>query len=541
MPRVMSGSSEFWFDKKAASRAEEFFDTFLVHVKGEWAGQPLALEPWQREFVRNLFGWKRRDGSGKNGTGADATRKYRQAYVEIPRKNGKSTLVAGIALYMLLADGEPGAEVYSAAADRGQAHIVFDMAKQMVLRNERLSAVLKTYRTSISHAASASRYESLSSDAFTKLGFNAHAVIFDEIAIQPNRDLYDALRTSMGARRQPLMVMLTTAGVANKESIGWELADYARKVRDGIYEDDAFLPVIYEAGKEADWTDPAVWEAANPNFGVSIKPEFIREECETAQASPAAQNAFRRFYLNQWVEMTDRFIDMAVYDRCMELGEVDEDALVNAQAYVGVDISSTIDLSAALLVFPPVEDGEFWEVIGRCWIPGDNVKQRVDRDRVPYDDWITDGWITPTDGNVVDQQYIRRDLGELAGIYEFAQLGIDPWNAQQLQIELEGDGHNIVQYRQGFVSLNAPTKELLALLMSKQMLVGDNPVLRWNIANLVVKTDAAGNVKPDKGKATERIDMAVALIMGIGLAIADPMRGPSVYDEGEAGLMLVGR
>lgn len=518
------------FDDAAAARIVRFFETALVHVTGSMGGRPFEPRQWQKERILwPLFGWKRPDG----------TRLYRQCYVEVPRGNGKSTTAAGIATYMTGFDSEHGAQVYSVANDREQAHYVFDPAKEMIRRNPTLENQFTVYRTSIAHLPSGSRYVSHSSDAGTILGANAHCVIFDEIAEQPNRDMYEALRTSMGKREQPLMLMLTTAGIANRESIGWELADYARKVRDGVIEDDTFLPVIYEAGEEADWTDPEVWKGCNPNYGVSVSPVFLEEECDRAKASPAAQNAFRRFYLNQWVEQTDRFIDMRVWDECEELGEVEEEALINEPCYVGVDISSTIDLSAAVLVFPPESEDQYWEVVGRCWIPGDNVRKRVDRDRVPYDDWIADEWIKPTPGNVIDQQFIRGELGKMAGKHEFRQVGIDPWNSQQLQVELDGDGHNVVQYRQGFVSLNAPTKELLALLMSKQLRVGTNPVLRWNISNLVVQMDAAGNVKPDKGKATERIDMAVALIMGIGLAIADPLRGPSVYDEDGPGLLVV--
>lgn len=512
--------SEFWLDEKEADKAESFFEEFLVHVKGEWASHPFELEDWQRDFIRNLFGWKRKDG----------TRKYRWAYLEIPRKNGKSTLCAGIALYLLLADGEEGAEIYSAAADRGQAHIVFDMAKQMVQRNAKLSRILKPYRTSIAFPKTASRYESLSSDAFTKLGFNAHGVIFDEIAIQPNRELYDALRTSMGARRQPLFVMLTTAGVADKTSIGWELADYARKVADGSLKDDSFYAVIYSADSEADWTDEKLWEKVNPNYGVSIKPDFIRQECETAKASPASQNTFRRFYLNQWVEQEDRYIDMSVYDECAV--EVDQEALEHERCFAGLDISSTTDLSSLVLLFPPEEKGQLWEVLPYFWIPGESIHKRVERDRVPYDAWVRDGDMEATNGNVVDQDHIRYRIGEIASGYEIVGLGVDPWNSQQLQTQLLEDGHNVMAFRQGYVSMNAPTKELLALLMSKEIAVGTNPVLRWNIANLVVKTDPAGNVKPDKGAAIERIDGAVALIMALGLAIASDEE-PLVYNDPE--------
>ena len=521
-------ASKYWFDRKAAAQAELFFETFLVHTKGEWANKRFVLEQWQRKFIRNLFGWKRR---------SDGTRRYRTTYLEIPRKNGKSHLCSGIALYMLFADGEQGAEVYSAAADRHQAHIVFDVAKEMVLRNAELHERANCYRTSISVPATASKYESLSSDAFTKLGLNPHAVIFDEIAIQPNDELYNALRSGQGARRQPLLVMLTTAGVADRESIGWRLGDYARKVRDGIIADETFYPVIYETRKEADWKDPKVWERANPNYGVSVKPEFLAEECETAKASPAAQNVFRRFYLDQWVEQTDRYIDMSVWDQCIELGEPED--LLHYPCFAALDLGSVSDLSSLILLFPPEDEEQLWEVLPFFWVPADNIRKRVEKDRVPYDDWVSDGLILTTPGEVTDQDFIRHHIGEVAGMYEIQKLGIDPWNAQQLAVQLESDGHTVEFFRQGFASMANPTKELLALLIEARIRVGSNPVLRWMASNMTVKMDPAGNVKPDKGAATEKIDGMVALIMALGLSLAEEIE-TNVYEErAEAGEELL--
>jgi len=523
-----SSGTEFCFDRAAADKAEQFFERYLIHVKGEWGGQPFVPEKWQREFIRRLFGWKRR---------SDGLRRYRVAYLEIPRKNGKSFLCAGIALYLTYVDGEPGAEVYSAAADRDQAHVVFDVARQMVIRNPDLSSRSEIFKKHIAVTATASRYQSVSSDADTKLGANPHGVVFDEFAVQPDRKLYDAFRTGMGARRQPLMVMLTTAGISDRTSIGWEMADYARKVRDGIIQDDEFYPLIYSADPDDDWTDERVWKKVNPNWGISVKPEFIRSECETAKASPAAQNSFRRFYLDQWVEQEERFIDMAVWDACSEeFGPIEPEELEHYECYAGLDLGSVSDLSALVLAFPPVDEDDLWEVLPYFWMPEENVRKRVEKDRVPYDQWVREGLIQTTPGNVTDQEFIRVAIGDLAGEYEIRQLGVDPWNAQQLLVQLAEDGHNVVQYRQGMVSMNAPTKELLALLMGKRIRVGENPVLRWMASNLTVKMDEAGNLKPDKNKSTEKIDGMVALIMGIGLAIADPDAGPNVYEQrAEAG------
>jgi len=519
--------SKYTFDKDSADKGIEFFEEYLVHIKGEWAGQKLELWSWQDKFIRELFGWKREDG----------TRKYRQAYIEVPRKNGKSTLCAGIALYLLFADGEAGAEVYSAAADREQAHIVFDVARQMVLRNEYLSSKASCYQTSVSVASTASRYKSLSADADTKLGFNSHGVIFDEIAVQKHSKLYDALKTSTHASRQPLMIMITTAGIADKNSIGWEMADYARKVKDGVIKDESFLSVIYSADKEEDWTDEKVWKKVNPSYGICVKPEALKEECDRAKQSPAAQNSFRRFYLDQWVEQAERFIDMGVWDANADA--VDPLELQHAPCFAGLDLSSTIDVSAFVLLFPPENEGELWEVLPYFWIPAENVQKRVERDRVPYDSWIRDGWIEATEGNVVDQSVIRRRIAEIADEFEIMEVPVDPWNSQQLQTQLMGDGFNVVPFRQGFYSMNAPTKELMALLMSGQIRVGENPVLRWMAANMAVAMDAAGNYKPAKDKATDRIDGIVALIMALGRAMQNEDEGNVYEDRAEAGEELL--
>jgi len=286
-----SASPDYWFDKQAADDAVWFFENCLTHIKGKWAGQPLLLAPWQGQFIRDLFGWKRKDG----------TRKYRTAYVEVPRKNGKSTLCAGIALLLLFADNEPGAEIYSAAADRQQAGIVFSVAKEMLARSADLAGMANAYQSSIAVPATASSYRAISADAFTKHGLNSHGVIFDELHAQKNRELWDVLTTSTGSREQPLVVAITTAG-HDKHSICWEQHDYAVKVRDGVIDDPAFLPVIFAADEEADWTDEKVWQQANPNLDISLSRDYLRAECKRAQEVPAYENTFRRLHLNQWTE-----------------------------------------------------------------------------------------------------------------------------------------------------------------------------------------------------------------------------------------------
>jgi len=502
-------------------RAVEFIRRYLRHVKGEWAGQPFELDPWQETIIRKLFGTLRDDG----------TRKYRRCYVEIPRKNGKSTIASAIALYLLLSDKEPGAEIYSCAADRDQAAIVFEMARQMVESHPSLTKRCKVYRNSIYVPDTASRYKVLSADAFTKHGLNAHGVIFDELHAQKNRDLWDVMLTSTGARRQPLLFAITTAGVYDPESICWEVHDYALKVRDGIIDDDEFLPVIYAAEQDDDWTDPEIWRKANPGLGISVKTDYLERECERAKEVPAAQNTFRRLHLNQWTEQETRWLDMGVWDE--NGGTLDEGALAGQECFAGLDLSTTTDISALALFFRGGES------VMRFWVPGDNIAKRSRNDRVPYDTWRRDGHLTATAGNVIDYDFIRAQLNELQTVYNIKQIAIDRWNATQLATQLMGDGFDVVMFGQGFASMSSPTKELEKLLLNRALNHGNHPVLRWMASNVAVKQDAAGNLKPAKDKSSERIDGIVALIMAIGLASQD--EGSSISERyATDGILVLG-
>lgn len=507
---------EFWFDEDAADRAVGFFPRFLIHVKGEWAGRPFELDAWQREqIIRPLFGWKRNDG----------TRRYRTVYVEVPRKNGKSSLVAGIALILLYADGEQGGEVYSCAADRDQAAIVFDLAKQMVVHSPELSAISEIYRRSIVVPRTASAYHVLSADAATKHGKNASGVIFDELHAQPNRELWDVLNTSTGARRQPVTMAITTAGY-DRTSICFEIHDYACKVRDGIVRDDTFLPVIHGAKDDADWRDPEVWKATNPGLGVSVKLDYIEQQAKKAIETPTYQNTFRRLHLNQWTQQNTRFIDLAQWDGCN--APVDTEKLKQRWCSAGLDLSSTTDLSAFVLLFPPTKQDAFYDVLARFWMPQDNVIERARRDRVPYDAWVRDGFIRATPGNVVDYDAIRDEIVSLRDDYYINELAIDRWNATQISTQLAEGGLTVVPFGQGFRDMSSPTKDFEALVVSKRLRHGGNPVLRWMADNVSVKQDPAGNFKPDKAKSTGRIDGIVALVMALGRANLNPPFG-SIY------------
>jgi phage terminase large subunit-like protein len=520
--------TEYYFDEAAADIAVAFFERLLVHVKGEWAGNPFILEPWERdEIIRPLFGWKRADG----------TRKYRYAYIEIPRKNGKSSLAAGIALLLLFADDEPGAEVYSAAGDRDQAGIVFDLAKSMVEESRYLAERSDQFKRSIIVPASRSVYRVLSAEAYSKHGLNAHGVIFDELHVQPNRDLWDVLTTSTGARRQPLVVAITTAGY-DRQSLCWEQHEYARQILEGIIEDPSYFAYIKAADLEADWLDPAVWAEVNPNLGVTVKREYLEAEAMRAQQVPAYQNTFRRLHLDQWTAQETRWLPMEDWDKCD--APVDLADLEGRLCYGGLDMASTVDLASFSLSFPPeveeVEEGEDppdpgpVQTAPMFWIPEENLIERARKDRVPYDAWARDGLIKTTPGNVIDYGFIVREIEELGKIYNIAEIAFDRWGAFQVSQQLEGAGFTMVAFGQGYVSMSAPTKELLRLTLNGRLAHGGNPVLRWMADNLVVKQDPAGNVKPDKSKSREKIDGIVSTIMSLDRLIRHGGEPGSIYD-----------
>ena len=502
-----------WYDEAAAQRAIGFFRDCLTHVKGELAGQPFELDNWQENIIGALFGWKRHDG----------TRRYRTAYVEVPRKNGKSTLCAGLALYMLFSDGEQGAEVYSAAAEREQASIVFDVAAQMVAAEPVLRGCSKTFRKSIAIEKTASKYKVLSADAYTKHGLNASAIIFDELHAQPNRDLWDVLTTSTGARVQPLTVAITTAGY-DRNSICYEVHNYACKVRDGIIEDQTFLPVIYGAGDKDDYKDPKVWAKANPGLGISIRSDYLELEAMKAGELPSYENTFRRLHLNQWTEQAVRWLPMERWDEADDFKDFGD-----RPCWGGLDLASTTDIAALVLVCPD-DDGGF-DIISRFWIPAENARKRERRDRVPYETWARDGGlVTMTDGDVIDYDHIREDILELSKEVNIKQIAVDRWGATQLVTQLTGEGLDMVMYGMGYRSMSAPSKLLETLVMSRKIHHGNNPVLRWMASNVSIESDPAANIKPSKKKSTEKIDGIVALVMGLARATTDTDNGESIYE-----------
>lgn len=509
----------YYHDEKAANDALKFFPSCLNHVTGEWAGKPFDLEPWQMRVVWDVYGWKRR---------SDGTRRFRLIYIYVPRKNGKTTFGAGNGLKGLCADGEPRAEVYSVAGDRGQAGIMHDLAKDMVTESEVLSSRLAVLQSSIKHANTHSFYKVLSADAKTKFGFNPHFVLFDELFVQPNRKLWDAFATAFASRRQPMMWAITTAGF-DKTSLAYEVHDHARQVFRGVVQDDELYPVIFELGEKEDWTIEASWQRVNPCLGSTVKLEYLRSECKRAQRSPDAQNTFRRFHTNQWTKQENRWLDVDRWkDLASKSGRLRAE-LQGATCDAGLDLSSRIDLAACCLNFR-FPDGMMKQLF-HFWCPEQQIEERANRDRVPYDAWARAGWITPTRGSVIDYDKIRVDINAMAKEFKLRRLGIDEWNSTQLGTQLQGDGLEVVLMRQGFKTLSEPSKEFEALIKDKKLQHDGSPVMLWMIDNVATETDATENIKPSKELSRERIDGVAAAVMALGLTIRQPADKPSVYQS----------
>jgi len=478
----------------------------LTHTKGPFAGQPFRLRPWQeRDIVRPLF-----------ATTRTGRRRYRTCLLMMPRKNGKTELAAAFAIHGLLFDGELGGEIYSAAADKDQAALVFHVAAQMIRNDPELLADVEIIDSQkrIVHRKSGSFYRAISAEAYSKHGFNASRVIYDELHAAPSRELLDVLVTSMGARAQPLFIAISTAGY-DRQSILFELYAHALKVRDTPAIDPTFLPILYGAPDDAEWTDEAVWRRANPALGDFRSLEEMQIMCARAREIPAQENTFRRLYLNQWTEQAARWLSLASWDACHTVDPLDvyRARLLGRRCFLGIDLSSTTDLTAVVAVFP---DGAGFDVVAHFFVPHDAIHTRATRDRVPYDEWQRRGFLTATDGNVVDYEAVRVYIRDLAARYDVREIGYDPWNATDIVTRLQGqDGFVCVPIRQGFASLSAPTKSLEKAVLGRTLRHDGHPVLRWNISNVAVEADAGGNLKLSKAKSTERIDGAAALVNAV--------------------------
>lgn len=516
------------YDEMKAQRVVKFIEN-LKHTKGIFHGQPFKLLPWQEKIIREVFGTVRDE---------DPTiRQYTSAYIEIPKKQGKSELGAAIALNMLINDDEWKAEVYSCAADRQQAGIVFDVAVDMVQQCPPLMKRIKIIHSMkrMVYQPTGSIYQVLSSEVATKHGLNVSACIFDELHTQPTRALYDVMTQGSGdARRQPLWFFLTTAGT-DRNSICWEVHQKALDILEGRKNDPRFYPVIFGLKDEDDWHDEKNWYKANPSLGHTITIDKVRDAFRKAMETPADEAMFRQLRLNQWIKSSIRWLPMDRWDDCG--GIVDPSALEGRICYAGLDLSSTSDLTTLVLVFPPTDDSEQYTVLPFFWLPEETLELRVRRDHVMYDKWKRQGFLMTTEGNVVHYGFIERFICELGERYNIREIAYDRWNATMMVQALQDDGFNMVPFGQGFKDMSPPTKELMRLVLERKINHGSHPVLRWNVDNVKVRQDPAGNLKIDKAKSTEKVDGAVALVMAIDRALKNTNSGSSVYDD--RGLLFI--
>ena len=411
-----------WFDEEKARTAITFF-RLLKHSKGEWAGRTLELEPWQQFAVAMLMGWRREDG----------TRRFRTSYLEVARKNGKTTLAAGLGLYLMLADGEPGAEVYSVATKRDQARLSHGEATRIAKSSPAIRRMVNVYRDNIHIVDTASKFEPLGADADTMDGLNVHAALVDEVHAHKTRAVWDVIETATGARRQPLMFAITTAGY-DRQSLCWKLHEYTEKVLDGVIEDDSWFGMIYTLDGDDEWDDESAWVKANPNLAVSKKLDDMRRKAGRAKEMPASLNAFQRLELDIWTQAETKWIPLEHWQACG--AAVDPEGLRGRICYGGLDLSTNTDVSAFVMVFPPQQDGDAYQVIPRFCIPEEAMIERSRRDRVPYDVWVRQGLITATPGNVIDYAWILHQIDQDAQAYDIVEIAFDRWGATKIQTEL---------------------------------------------------------------------------------------------------------
>ena len=513
-----------YFDPVAGQLVINFFG-LLKHSKGEWAGTPIHLEPWQQFMVWVLFGWKRE---------SDGLRRFRTAYLEVSRKNGKTTIAAGIGLYLFVADREPGAEVYTAATKRDQAKIAHSEATRMVKSSPALRKRITIFKDNLHIAETASKFEPLGRDSDSMDGLNVHGALIDELHAHKTPDVVDVLDTATGARRQPLTFEITTAGV-DRQSICYQHHEYTEKVLEGSVADDSWFGMIFtldpldaETG-EFDWENEAEWIKANPNLDVSKKRDDLRRKAEKAKEMPASLNSFLRKELDIWTQATTRWTNWFHWEQCG--GNVDVNGLMGRTCYGGLDLSSTTDISAFILDFPPVVADDHHQVLCRFFIPEETMHERSHRDRVPYETWVRQGYITATPGNVIDYDWIIAQIDQDMTQFDLKEIAFDRWGAAKIQTELMDRGGEdfMIQFGQGFVSMSPPMKELEKLILSHKIEHGNNPVLNWMAGNLVSREDSAGNIKPDKEKSIEKIDGMVALIMALDRATRLGGTQESVY------------
>ena len=521
-----SSLDEFYFDDNEAFKVSRFFSQMLTHPKGgSGKPKPFILEPWQEEYVKKLLSWKHK---------STGLRKYRTTYLEIPRKNGKTTLAAGILLYMLLVDKENGKEVYSAATTRDQAGLVYEIAAGMVSNSPMLKSRCELIKSKKRIVTADGYFQACSAEAGAIHGTNPHCVVFDELHLQKDREMWEAFHTGFGARTQPVFMAITTAG-HDRSSVCWEQHEYSRNIIDGNIQDDSFYPLLFGAGQEDDWKSEETWAKANPCLDVSLNREYLRAECKQAQEIPGLENSFRRLHLNQWTEQESRLIPMNEWDKCaasIEIADFD-----GGVCFGGLDLSSTRDVTAFVLLFPKA-DGV--NVFPYFWIPEDNINRRAAQDQRVIRSFADAGFVEVTEGNEVDVMHVAKRITEICAPFDVRRIGFDPWNAAgptQRMKELGIPEDVLIKMVQGTSTYNEAIKQMLSMLGSQRLKHDGNKVLRWMASNAAGLADSNGNLKFHKGKSGDKIDGMTALGMALALYINENPEG-SAYKQTGSGVIL---
>jgi len=505
-----------YYDPEAAQDAIDFIQGAMIFTQGARSGTPFLLEDWQKCVVCNLFGWKRPDG----------LRRYREVFMFIPRKNGKTAFISAIMGYICFCDNEPGAQNYSAASEKEQASIIFNNLKDNIEKNDLLEAdTVKIYKSfkSIEFVPNKAMFKSLSAEGKSKHGQNIHALIVDELHCIEDRELLDALTTAQGSRAQPITLYITTAGNYNKHSICFEEYETACKIRDGL-DCEYYLPIIYELPKDAEWDDQSNWYKCNPNLGVSVYLDFLIKECNKAKIMPSKENAFRRLYLNQWVEQAERWLPIMEWDKSSDAPSDNP----NLNWYLGIDLSSTRDLTCVAAVARDDSGRYHFKIFP--YIPEDAIIEREKSDKVPFRLWRDQGHITATSGNVVDYDVVRGDINDLRTKINIVGIGLDGWNATHLMTQLQSDSFDVTQIGMSFKYLNSPSKMLEVLILKHMINHGGHPVLRWCVSNVAADEDKSERIMPSKKRSTQRIDCIVAIIIAMCLQMLAEEISDALYE-----------
>lgn len=511
----------YYFDELAAEKAISFY-RLINHTKGEWANTPIILKPWQEFIIGSIFGWKRKNNE---------TRRFRIAYIEVARKNGKSTMFAGLGLIGLLVDGEAEAEVYSAATKRDQAKIIWDQARNMLKSSPSLKKHVSLYQYSIVANSTRSKFVPLSTDADTTDGLNISMGLIDEYHAHKNDEMYNVIRSAMGSRRQPLLAIITTAGFNTASSCKRE-HDYVIQLLEGNQDNDEYFGVIYTLDKKDNWQDEKNWIKSNPNLGVSVSLEDMRAQYNEAKSRPSKINEFKTKKLNIWTNVYTRWILPDKWSANVKPIQLKD--FEGRPCYAGIDLSTTTDISGFCLCFPPIMAGEKPALFWKFFIPLEGLRERSLKEDVPYQDWIDKGFVIPTPGDVIDYDYIESELLKAAEKFEIVEVPHDPYNATQFVNSLSEQGLECVQFNQSIKAISPAAKNFERMVLRNEIEVEINPVMDYMIGSAEIYTDANQNIKvikPDRKTSNKRIDGVIMAIMALYRAVINQEDRVSVYAE----------